>query len=490
MARKYGLYINGQYVHTRSWRPVPKSTAPTELLGEIALYDSQQDDPEILDAALEGLSQTFEQIRSGDFFPLPERLAFLARLRQRLEDQKENLAQLMMHEVAKPIALCRAEIERARETLHWTIKDAETTLAPRKLLLEGRAGWNEWQGHAVREPRGPLLALSPFNFPVNLVMHKIAPAIASGCPVLLKPSSKAALTALCLVDFCHAEGLPPGMLNLFSCVDRDVATLVTDARLRHISFTGSSNVGWNLRKLTSKPFTLELGGAAPSYVGPGTNLEFAAQVLAQSAVAYAGQSCISAQSIHIETSLYKKFVEHFEKCWAEIEWGSPANDKTLCGPVIDTAARERLDALKERLRTSGACVVETPRAPLNAESPSEHLVRPAFIVDLDAADAFWGEECFGPLVALRPVTSLSEFVSLANALPQRLQASIWGSPSDAALAKASRELDFGGVVINHAPSSRFDGMPYGGRGEAGTGREGPRYALEEFTDWKSVLSKS
>ncbi|MEO5668088.1 MAG: aldehyde dehydrogenase family protein, partial [Bdellovibrionota bacterium] len=208
MARKYGLYVNGQYVHTKAWKPVPKSTHPAELLGEMAFFDSAHDDPELLDAALEGVSQTFHQIMHQGFFPLEERLAFLARLKLRLEDQKENFAQLMMNEVAKPIALCRAEVDRAIYTIHWTLEEARALLSDQPLPFEGREGWKIFSGVAVREARGPLLALSPFNFPLNLVMHKLAPAIACGCPVLLKPSPKAALTALCLVDYCHAEGLP------------------------------------------------------------------------------------------------------------------------------------------------------------------------------------------------------------------------------------------------------------------------------------------
>jgi acyl-CoA reductase-like NAD-dependent aldehyde dehydrogenase len=489
MARKYGLYVNGQYVHTLAWRPVFKSTQPDDLLGEVALYNSAHDDPDILDAALEGLSQTFDQIRSHGFFPLTERLAFLKRLKLRLEDQKENLAQLMMHEVAKPISLCRVEVDRAIETLHWTLEESEELLREHPLPFAGRPGWQQTTGYAVREPRGPLLALSPFNFPLNLVMHKLAPAIASGCPVLLKPSPKAALLALCLVDYCHAEGLPPGMLNFFSCVDGDVPSLIRDPRIAQVSFTGSEAVGWKLRDLSTKPITLELGGAAPVFVGADANLENAAHALALSAVSYAGQTCISAQSIHVEAPAWEAFREIFERHFASLEWGLPSLEAVVCGPVVDEAARTRLERLKQRLKAAGAQLHETPRAPLQPERIEKLLVRPAFVTDLPADDAFYREECFGPLVALRPTPSLADFVKDANALPSRLQTSVWGANNSAALAQAARELDYGGVVINQSPSLRFDAMPYGGRGRAGVGREGPRYALEEFTQWKSVVSK-
>jgi acyl-CoA reductase-like NAD-dependent aldehyde dehydrogenase len=490
MARKYGLYVNGQYVHTLKWRPVFKSTAPSELLGEVALYDSSHDDPELLDAALEGLSQTFDQIRRHGFFPLPERIAFLKRLKLRLEDQKENLAQLIMNEVGKPISLCRSEVDRAIDTIHWTLEETEGVLGERPLPFEGRPGWKGTTGYAVREPRGPLLAMSPFNFPLNLVMHKLAPAIACGCPVLLKPSPKAALLALCLVDYCHAEGLPPGMLNFFSCVDSDVAALIGDPRIAQVSFTGSESVGWKLRELSTKPFTLELGGAAPVFVGVDADLEKAARALALSAVSYAGQACISTQSIHVEAPVWEAFLETFERHFASFEWGLPSADAVVCGPVIDEAAHTRLELLKKRLVNAGAKLHETPRAPLQPERIEKLLVRPAFVTKLPAADAFYREECFGPLVALRATPTLAEFVKDANALPSRLQSSLWGADNSAALAQAAKLLDYGGVVINQSPSLRFDAMPYGGRGRAGSGREGPSYAIEEFTQWKSVVTQT
>jgi acyl-CoA reductase-like NAD-dependent aldehyde dehydrogenase len=490
MARKYGLYVNGQYVHTHAWRPVFKSISPSELLGEVALYDSAHDDPDILDAALEGCSQTFDQIRGHGFFPLPERLAFLKRLKLRLEDQKENLAQLMMHEVAKPISLCRSEVDRAIETLHWTLAECESMLRERPLPFEGRPGWQGTTGYSVREPRGPLLALSPFNFPLNLAMHKLAPAIASGCPVVLKPSPKAALITLCLVDYCHAEGLPPGMLNFFSCRDNDVASLIRDPRIAHVSFTGSESVGWKLRELSSKPFTLELGGAAPVFVGADANFEKAARSLALSSLSYAGQACISTQSIHVEASAWEPFREIFARHFSSIEWGLPSLDEVVCGPVIEEAARQRLESLKIRLNNAGAKIHETTRAPLQPERVEKLLMRPAFVTDLPANDAFYREECFGPLVALRKTPSLEEFVRVANELPSRLQVALWGRDNSPALARAARELDYGGIVINESPSLRFDAMPYGGRGCAGLGSEGPRYALEAFSQWKSVLVKT
>ena len=486
-ARKYGLYINGQYIHTRSWRPVTKSTHPSELLGEVSIFDSAHDDLEIYEAALEGLTQTFDQVRHHDFFPLVERLAFLGRLKARLEDQRENLAQLMMHEVGKPLALCRSEVDRAIDTLHWTLEEAASFFNERPLPLAGREGWKSFQGFTIKEGRGPLLAIGPFNFPLNLLMHKIAPAIAAGCPVLLKPSSKSVLTALCLVDYCHAEGLPPGMINLFSCVDKDSVKLIEDPRIKQISFTGSSSVGWKLKSLTTKPFTLELGGAAPAFVGAAADLEKAALALAKSSISFAGQSCISTQSIHVEASAFERFTEIFKKEFSKLDWGMPSEESVICGPVIDEAAYKRLESLKTRLISNGARVIETSRDPINAEAIEARLVRPAYILNLTPQDSFLREECFGPLVSIFPIPGLGAFVQFANALPQRLQASVWGAAGNSELLKAARSLDYGGVVINEASSQRFDAMPYGGRGEAGAGREGPRYALEEFTDWKSIL---
>jgi acyl-CoA reductase-like NAD-dependent aldehyde dehydrogenase len=488
-ARKYGLYINGQYVHTRAWRPVAKSHQPEVLLGEVSVFDSRHDDPDLLQATLDGLFMSFEQMRDEGFFPLEERLSFLRRLQARLEDQKENLAQLMTHEVGKPIALSRAEVERGIDTLHWTIACAPEVLGDRPLPFAGRPGWENFEGVARRQARGPLLAISPFNFPLNLVLHKIAPAIAAGCPVLLKPSVKAALSALCLIDYCHAEGLPPGLLNLFSCTDEDAQKLLRDDRIKQVSFTGSAAVGWKLKQGSTLPFTLELGGAAPAFVAADANLEQAAGVLAKSALNYAGQTCISTQSILVESSAYVRFMEHFAKAFHQIPWGDPIDETVVSGPVIDSHAYDRIQKLLKDVSSRDGRIVETQRAPTNATKIEARLVRPAFILNLPETHSFWREECFAPLVALRPVDNLEAFVRFANELPHRLQCSIWGDPQRADIRKALDRLDYGGVILNDSPSVRFDAMPYGGRGLAGAGREGPRYALEEFTDLKSIVEK-
>ena len=505
MARKYGLFINGNYVHANSWRAVPSSIDPSQLLAEVSQFRQGEDDPSLMEACLEGVSQTQMQIFQG-FFPLEERLAFLERLKNRLTNQKENLARIIMQEVGKPITLARGEVDRAIETINWTLISAEKLLnkngsypSERSVPSESREAWKNYSGHWEHVPRGPLLAITPFNFPLNLIMHKLAPAIAAGCPVVLKPSPKATLTALCLTDYCHAEEMPPGMLNTFLCDDKATRTLIQDPRLSQISFTGSAHVGWELKKLTSKPFILELGGAAPVYIHKDANIEAAANTLAMSSIAYSGQVCISTQNIHIHPEVFDSFKGLLLKSLSKIPAGNPAQEDCFYGPVVDQDTLVRIQSLAKNLEHQGL-KVESLR-PLFSETETVNDVlfksdewkknfhAPAIITGFEGKESFLTEECFAPFVGLQKCESLDSFVEMANALPMRLQCALWSSDT-ISLHSAARQLQYGGVLLNEAPSVRLEPMPYGGMGASGFGREGPDFAIEEFCEKRVVIEKT
>jgi acyl-CoA reductase-like NAD-dependent aldehyde dehydrogenase len=499
MTRKYGLYINGHYVHPQTWDRVPNALEPTESLGEVGVFRKDQDDPEIWEACLEGAWQSHLQIRDMGFFPPEERLSFLRRLRSRLEDQKENFAQLILQEVGKPISLARIEVNRALDTLSATIREAATLLGKEHPLpLSNQAPWKDFEGLWIREPRGPLLAITPFNFPLNLVLHKVAPALAVGCPVILKASDKARLSALCLADHCHAEGLPAGLLNVFHCDNLTTQALIQDSRIRHVSFTGSAKVGWALRQSSHKAFFLELGGAAPAFVDQDVNLSRVAQTLATSAFAYSGQTCISTQSIWIHEKVYDAFLKAFETAMNALPCGLPSREDVLCGPVISAEAQERIQKLESSLLQEGAQITRYSANvlesggihPLLFEKTGwkKHFQSPAFVEGLSIHSRFLREEAFAPLVALQKVSSFEDFVGWSNTLDHRLQTAVFSS-NKATLERATRALDFGGVILNESPSWRFDAMPYGGRGLAGCGSEGPRFAMEDYMDRKSILKR-
>lgn len=494
MARKYGLYINGNYVHSENWLPVPLSLNPQELLAEASQY-TESDDPSLFEACLEGSHQTHAQVMEG-FFPHAERLLFLEKLHARMTQQQENMARLIMQEVGKPITLARMEVARGLQTIEATRAAAEELLkAPHPVNGTPSGPSAQWEHF----PRGPLLAITPYNFPLNLTLHKILPALISGNPVVLKPSPKSTMTALCIADYCHAEGLPPGMLNVFQCENKTVGKLIDDTRIQQISFTGSSKVGWALKAQTTKPFTLELGGAAPSYVAEDADLEKAAQALAPSAMAYSGQVCISAQTVLVAPSVYGEFKEHLISAVSKLVSGSPAIEDVFVGPVVDAEAKQRIEGLKQQLEGEGATVTSIFESFSSKENINpilfskngwqERYVAPMLIEDLPETSSFWREEAFAPMVGLRKCDSWENFLDFANGLEHRLQCSIWSQDGEK-LKIASSRLRYGGVMCNAAPSTRIDSMPYGGCGLAGQGREGPKFAIEEFCEKRVQVVES
>lgn len=481
-------------MHSENWLPVPLSLDPKDLLAEASQF-KESDDSSLYEACLEGSHQTYEQVMDG-FFPLEERLAFLKKFHARMEQQRENMARLIMQEVGKPISLARGEVSRALLTIEATRQAAEHLLTQDfEVDEEGSSQTVKW-GYF---PRGPLLAITPFNFPLNLSLHKILPALVSGNPVVLKPSPKATMTALCLADYCHAEELPPGMLNVFQCENAVVSKLIEDKRIRQISFTGSAKVGWELKKKTNKPFTLELGGAAPSFVAADADLPKAATALASSAMAYAGQVCISAQTVHVAPSVYDEFKTCLGEAILNLQSGSPAVEDVAVGPVIDEDAKKRIESLRDDLQSSGAEVTTLFESFTDNENINpilfskngwqDRFVAPMLIENLRSDSTFFNEECFAPMLSLSPCESWEKFVEFANGLDHRLQCSLWSKDKEK-LAATSKRLRYGGVICNAAPSTRIDSMPYGGCGLAGHGREGPRFAIPEFCEKRVQVVES
>jgi len=500
MARKYGLFINSNYVHSKSWRPVKSSVSPDNLLAEVAIFEAQKDDPDLYEACVEGAHQSHLQIQEG-YFPLQERLEFLRRLRKRLVEQKENMAQLIMQEVGKPIDLARGEVDRAVDTIEWTLRAAEEKLGPaghRKLPTNERPAWSDYSGYWEYVGRGPLLAITPFNFPLNLVMHKLAPAIASGCPVVLKASPKAALTALCLTDYCKAESLPAGMLNTFLCDDETTRKLIQDDRIKQVSFTGSDKIGWSLKALTTKPFILELGGAAPVYVHEDADIGGTAEILAKSALAYSGQVCISTQNIHVHKNIASEFREALLESLNAVCAGSPAKEGVVYGPLVDEATFDRVEELKKSLTNEGLQLTEITPTMSDSDSINDVLYSgdaweakfslPQLVEGFRGKEDFLTKECFAPMVGLLPCEGIEEFLQHANELPMRLQCSVW-TDDEKIKGLAMQRLNYGGVMINESPTLRLEPMPYGGMGQSGSGREGPEFAIDEFCEKRVIIEK-
>jgi acyl-CoA reductase-like NAD-dependent aldehyde dehydrogenase len=335
-------------------------------------------------------------------------------------------------------------------------------------------------GFTLRKPIGVVGAISPFNFPCNLVAHKIAPALAAGCPVVLKPASQTPLSALFLAELELEAGLPNGWLNVLVGPASEIGdVLVDDARVKLITFTGSSDVGWGLQeRAPRKRVKLELGNSTPVIVAADADVEAAATKLAANAFAFAGQSCISVQRVYIERPAYDAFVEAFVPKVEALTVGDPADEDTDIGPVIDERARSRILEWIDEATASGAVLL--------AGGQEGKLIRPTVLGNVADDQKVSCEEVFGPVVVLNPIDSVSEGIERANATKFGLQAGIFTASIDAALDAAER-LEFGGVTVNEAPTFRSDQMPYGGVKESGNTKEGPAWAVREMTEERLVV---
>jgi acyl-CoA reductase-like NAD-dependent aldehyde dehydrogenase len=331
----------------------------------------------------------------------------------------------------------------------------------------------------VRRPIGVVAAISPFNFPLNLVAHKVAPALAAGCPVVLKPATATPLSALFLAGLLEEAGLPPGWLTVVAGPASEIGdAMVEDERVKLVTFTGSAGVGWDLaRRASRKRVKLELGNATPAIVDETADARAAATRLAANAFSFAGQSCISVQRIYVLAGSYDAFVERLVAETGKLVVGDPADERTDVGPVIDPGARDRI---LEWIGASGGEVLA------GGDTTADGLIRPT-VIARPAPDAkIECEEVFGPVCTVSPVASLDEAIERANATEYGLQAAIFTESVRTALDAAER-LEFGGVVVNEAPTFRADQMPYGGVKASGNTKEGPAWAVREMTEERLVV---
>jgi acyl-CoA reductase-like NAD-dependent aldehyde dehydrogenase len=336
-------------------------------------------------------------------------------------------------------------------------------------------------GFTLRKPIGIVGAISPFNFPLNLVAHKLAPALAAGCAVVLKPASATPLSALLLAELEEEAGLPPGWLNVVVGSSSKIGdVLVEDERVKAITFTGSGAVGWGLKeRAPKKKVNLELGNATPVIVTADADLDAAAAALAANSFSFAGQSCISVQRIYVERAAYDELLERMLPRVEALQVGDPADEETDVGPVIDEDAKQRILEWIEEARSGGADV-------LAGGEERDGLIQPTVIAQAKPELKVSCDEVFGPVVTVNAFDSLDEAIELANGTRYGLQAGIFTSSLQTAL-RAAQELDFGGVTVNEAPTFRSDQMPYGGVKDSGNTREGPHYAVREFTEEHLVV---
>jgi acyl-CoA reductase-like NAD-dependent aldehyde dehydrogenase len=394
-----------------------------------------------------------------------------------LADRSEELARLITAENGKPLKWARGEVARAVSTFRWAAEEARRWSGEVQ-RLDTEAPTTGRLGLTRRFPRGPVLAIAPFNFPLNLVAHKVAPAIAVGAPIVIKPAPKTPLSALFLGEILAECGLPAGMWSVLPVLNDQAPAMVADRRLPVVSFTGSGPVGWSIQaSVPRKHVTLELGGNAAAVVcadwSSEADLDVAATRIALFANYQAGQSCISVQRVFADRSVYDGLAARVVAAVEALKTGDPWDDDTEVGPLIDEANAIRVEEWIAEAVAGGATL-------LTGGTRTGATVAPAVLADVPADAKLSCEEVFGPVLILESVDGVDEAFARVNDSKYGLQAGVFTRDLPTAF-RAHRELQVGGVVVGDVPSYRADQMAYGGVKESGVGREGVRYAMEDYT---------
>jgi len=461
-----GCFINNTWVETKEKLPV-LSPWSGETVGQVSLAGKAEWEAAL--AAAQKAAITFKALSSLERQQMLEKLAAGVKARQ------EELAQTIVAEGGKPITYARGEMARGVLTLSLAAQEAGRIggeVIPLDLTPPSRGRW----GLTRRFPLGPVLGISPFNFPFNLVAHKVGPALAAGNPIIIKPPSATPLTALKLAEIYEQAGLTPGGLQLLPSPSQLTEKYAADERFKALSFTGSAAVGWRLKGLAgSKKVILELGGNAACIVDADADLAKAAIRSAIGAFAHAGQVCISVQRLLVHQDIFAAFKEIFlQTVNDKVVVGDPSREVTVVGPFIDPGAGDRVRQwIKEALEAG---------AYLAAGGPGEGNLMPPTVLEGVTRDMkVWKDEVFGPVVVLTPFADFTQALEMANDSVYGLQAGVF-TRNLAHTWQAFETLEVGGVIINDVPAFRVDNMPYGGVKASGFGREGLRYAVEELTE--------
>ncbi len=392
----------------------------------------------------------------------------------RFQTRKEELAHILCIEAGKPIKDSRGEVDRLIDTFRVAAEEA-VRINGDVLNLEISKRTHGYRGMVKRVPIGPCSFIAPFNFPLNLVAHKVAPAIAAGCPFILKPASFTPVGALIIGEILAETELPKGSFSILPC-HRDGADLfTTDDRLKLLSFTGSPDIGWKLKtKAGKKKVVLELGGNAACIVNQDADIDDAVDRIIIGAFYQSGQSCISVQRILVHSSIYEPFRNALVKKTSKLVVGDPKNEDTFIGPVISLNEANRLKDWVEQAVTSGGRL-------LCGGAFDGQMMAATLIENISIDQPIYNKEAFGPVAVISRYKTFDEAIQLANDSDFGLQVGVFTSHIGNAM-RAWDEIDVGGVVINDVPSWRVDNMPYGGVKDSGLGREGVRYAIEDISE--------
>jgi acyl-CoA reductase-like NAD-dependent aldehyde dehydrogenase len=432
--------------------------------------------PDELEQAIQAAVAAFETTRK---LPGHRRAAVLRKVSESIAARAEGLARTIALEAGKPIKQARVEVGRSAATFAAAAEEA-TRFHDELLHLDATPGGEGRQGIVRRFPIGPIAAISPFNFPLNLVAHKLAPAIAAGCPVVLKPASQTPISALTLAEIILEAGWPAAALSVLPMNSRDAAPLVEDERFKLLTFTGSPSVGWDIkRRAGRKRVTLELGGNAGCIVHSDADLAFAAERVAVGGYSYAGQSCISVQRVFVHEPAYEEFMDSFVPKVRALKVGHPLEEATDLGSLISAGDAERVGAWLAEARAAGAeCLI--------GGDVRGGVVAPTVVVKAGPELRVNAQEIFAPVVTVQTYADFEDALRAVNDSDFGLQAGLF-TRDVRRIFRAYEALEVGGVIVDDVPTWRIDPMPYGGVKQSGFGREGLRYAIEEMTEMKLLV---
>jgi len=443
--------------------------------GEVATRVSMAD-PALIDEAIGKAAEAAEPMRK---LPAYERQAILNHCVARFTERQEELAQALCIEAGKPIKDSRGEVSRLIDTFRIAAEES-VRMTGEVMAMDISPRARQYQGQWKRVPIGPCSFISPFNFPLNLAAHKVAPALAVGCPFVLKPASLTPIGALIIGEVLAEVDLPEGAFSILPC-RRDGADLfTTDERLKLLSFTGSPDVGWALKARSGKKkVVLELGGNAACVIEPDTDLDDAIQRLVVGAFYQSGQSCIGVQRILIHSSIYDQVRDRLVAATQDLKMGNPRDEDTFIGPMISEREASRLDGWIQESLKDGATL-------LCGGTRTGAMLEATLLENVPKGHTICTKEAFGPVAVLSPYEDFSDALREVNNSDFGLQAGIF-TRDIRKIYRAWDELEVGGVVIGDVPSWRVDHMPYGGVKDSGLGREGIRFAMEDMTEIRLLV---
>ena len=471
---EYRLLIDGRWLATGEWIEV-KNKYSGASLGAVAAAGRAQVDA-ALEAARRGAAAMAEM-------PAHRRAAILGRAAELIRERSEDLALLLAAEAGKALKFARAEVDRAGWTFQTASEEARR-LHGETIPLDGLPAGEGYFGFYTRRPVGVIAAISPFNFPLNLVAHKVAPALAAGNGVVLKPATTTPLSAVKLCEILIEAGLPPGAINLLVGSGATVGEwMVSDSRVDKVTFTGSPAVGRRITQIAGiKKITLELGNTSPVIVAPDADLAYAAKRCAVGAYYNSGQVCISVQRIYSQRPVYDSFTDSFIRASEAMVVGDPLDDRVDVGPMIDVREAERIEGWVKEAQAGGARV-------LTGGKRDGGVYWPTVLTDVSPEMKVVAEEAFAPIASVIACDDFEEALRQADATEFGLQVGVFTRDIGRVL-QAVRRLNFGGVIINDTPAFRVDHMPYGGNRQSGLGREGVRFAMEEMTNIQLVAIRT